>query len=509
MVSFAGSLNASQRSADLERIAAGPLDVLVIGGGITGVGVALDAASRGLRCGLVERRDLANGTSRWSSKLVHGGLRYLRHLQVDVAWESARERHILMSTTAPHLVRSLPFIAPLNDALPPLGGALTEMGVRAGDLLRLASGTRRAMLPGPRRISALEALRLVPTLDAGRLRGGVLFWDGQVEDDARLVIAVARTAAASGAAIVTRCEALSVDGGLVILRDRLSGGTVEVTAGTVVNAAGVWAGAVDPAVRLRPSKGSHVLLGAATLDDPRAAVIVPVEGESARWVGATPTGDGLIIVGVTDDDYTGPIPDEPEVTDAEESFLLGTLSRALRTPLSPADVIGRFAGFRPLLDTGGGSSADISRRHALIQSADGRLLTLVGGKLTTYRRMAEDAVDRVVARHGGPRSRTASLPLVGAGPAPAARAGVAPRLVRRFGSEAAAVAALAGGDPALLDPIFEGTPVLGVELLFGLLHEGALDVDDLLDRRVRLGLVPAERQRAERFATQLLDGAAA
>jgi glycerol-3-phosphate dehydrogenase len=508
-LSVAGSLNAAQRTADLERLARGRLDVLVIGGGITGVGVALDAASRGLSCGLVERRDLANGTSRWSSKLVHGGLRYLRHLQVDVAWESARERHILMTTTAPHLVRPLPFVAPLNDTLPPRGGLLTEVGIRAGDVLRLASGTRRRDLPGPRRISAPEARRLIPALRAADLRGGVLFWDGQLEDDARLVIAVARTAAAHGAAIVTHCTAVSVDGRRVALRDELSGATFEVQPRTVVNAAGVWAGTVDPAVRLRPSKGAHLVLDAGVLGDPRAAVIVPVPGESARWVGATPTGDGRVIVGVTDDEYTGPISDELEVTPGEEAFLLDTLSSVLQTPLASADVVGRYAGFRPLLDTGAGSTADISRRHAIIESADGVMLTLVGGKLTTYRRMAQDVVDRIVRRHGGPRSATASLPLVGAAALPVAAAGLPPRLVRRYGSEAPWVAALAAGDESLLEPLFAGTPVLGIELVFGVHHEGAMDIDDLLDRRVRLGLVPAERRRAEAFAEHLLQRLAA
>jgi glycerol-3-phosphate dehydrogenase len=504
-----GSLNARQRATDLERIAAAELDVLVIGGGITGTGVALDAASRGLRTALVERRDLANGTSRWSSKLVHGGLRYLRHGQIGVAWESARERHILMTATAPHLVRAMPFVAALNDSLSPLGGVLTEVGVRAGDLLRVASGTPRKRLPAPRRISALDARLLIPALRPDHLRGGVLFWDGQLEDDAHLVVTVARTAAAHGAAVVTHCSALAVDRGRVSLRDDLSGTTFEVRARTVVNAAGVWAGSLDPSVRLRPSKGAHLLLDSSVLGEPRAAVIVPVAGKSARWVGATPTGDGRLIVGVTDDAHLGPIDDEPTVTAAEEGFLLDTLSRALQTPLTARDVLGRYAGYRPLLDRGARSTADLSRRHAIVESRDGRLLTLVGGKLTTYRRMAEDAVDRIVRRHGGGPSTTATLPLLGAVPAATGTPAAMPqRLVRRFGAEAPAVAALAGGDASLLEPLFAGTPVLGVELLFGVEHEGAMDSDDLLDRRVRLGLVPAERRRAEPFAASLLAGVA-
>ncbi|MDQ6855468.1 MAG: glycerol-3-phosphate dehydrogenase/oxidase [Candidatus Dormibacteraeota bacterium] len=505
---FAGSLNTAQRAGDLARIADEQLDVLVIGGGITGAGVALDAATRGLRTGLVERRDLANGTSRWSSKLVHGGLRYLRHGQLAVAWESARERHTLMTTTAPHLVHPLPFLAALNPSLRPLGGALTEVGVRAGDVLRLASGTRRRQLPGPRRISALEARRLFGGLSPDGLRGAVLFWDGQLEDDARLVIAVARTAAAHGAAVVTRCTALAVNSGRVTVRDEMNGATFEVRARTVINASGVWADTIDRSVRLRPSKGAHLVVDAQSLGDPRAALIVPVHGESARWVGATPVGEGRVIVGVTDDAYNGPIEDEATVSGAEEDFLLGTLSSALDRPLADAHVLGRYAGFRPLLDTGAGSTADLSRSHTITESSDGTLVTVVGGKLTTYRRMAQDTVDRVVARHGGPRCRTATLPLVGADRVHHP-VDVPARLVQRYGSEAEAVARLAAQDPALLQPVFAGSHVLAVELLFGLLHEGALDIDDLLDRRVRLGLVPAERRRAEALAVEMLGGVAA
>lgn len=504
------TLCAGQRRAALDRLDAGDeLDVVVVGGGITGVGVALDAASRGLRVALFERHDLAHGTSRWSSKLVHGGLRYLRHLDVGVAWESARERHLLLTTTAPHLVRALPFLAVLDDNLGPLGGALTEVGVRAGDLLRIAAGTGRAQLPGPRRISAPEARRLVPALRRDGLRGAVLFWDGQLEDDARLVIAVARTAAAQGADIVTRCGVESVGGGIVSVRDELTGQVLRVRAGAVVNATGVWADQVDPTVRLRPSKGAHLVLDAAVLGDPRAAVIVPVPGRSARWLGVTPTGDGRIIVGLTDDEHHGPIEDEPTVTAAEEDFLLTTVGAAFDRPLPAAAVIGRYAGYRPLLATDGGATADISRRHAIVPSPDGRMLTLVGGKLTTYRRMAQDVVDRIVGE-GGPRCRTSTLPLVGAAPRSQLGAVGAPaRLIARYGSEATAVAALAGGDPALLQPIFPGTAALGVELLFGVLHEGAMTVDDLLDRRVRLGLVPSERRRAEPLARRLLGRAAA
>ncbi|MBV8301734.1 MAG: FAD-dependent oxidoreductase, partial [Candidatus Dormibacteraeota bacterium] len=285
--------------------------MLVIGGGVTGTGVALDAASRGLRVALVERRDLANGTSRWSSKLAHGGLRYLRQAQFGVAWESARERHVLMTATAPHLVRALPFIAPLDGGLRPVLGAFSEAGMRAGDVMRMLSGTPRRVLPGPRRISVQEALRFAPNLSSAGLRGAILFWDGQLEDDARLVIAIARTAASHGARILTYCEATVTGAGVVTLRDALGGESFEVRVSHIVNAAGVWADRITPSVRLRPSKGSHIVVRAGKLGDPRAAVVVPVPGASARWIGATPTADGTVIVGVTDDEYSGPIVDVP------------------------------------------------------------------------------------------------------------------------------------------------------------------------------------------------------
>ncbi len=504
------SLNAARRARELDMLAHGrQVDVLVVGGGITGAGVALDAATRGLSVALVERRDLANGTSRWSSKLAHGGLRYLRQGEVGVAWESARERHVLMTLTAPHLVRALPFVAPLNGAMRGLHGALTETGIRVGDLMRMASGTPTATLPGPRRISRHEALRLVPELRPHDLRGALLFWDGQIEDDARLVIAVARTAAAHGAMVLTYCEATQLRHDGATVRDVIGGQSFTVRAGHVVNAAGVWAGALSPGVKLTPSKGSHVILAAATLGNPRAALAVPVPHASARWVGATPAEDGRVIVGVTDEPYARDAGDEPRASADEEGFLLDVLSLALRTPVQVSSVIGSYAGLRPLLAGKHGATADLSRRHAIIEDRSSGVVTVVGGKLTTYRRMAEDTIDRIL--RGSPRPcRTHRIPLVGAASAQRLRAIDAPqRLVRRYGTEAPAVAALAGSDASLLQPIAPTVPVLGVELLFGLGHEGALTVSDLIDRRVRLGLVPAERRAAEPAAAMLLQRAAA
>jgi glycerol-3-phosphate dehydrogenase len=495
------SLDAARRARELTALADGEaVDVLVVGGGITGAWVALDAATRGLRVALVERGDLAQGTSRWSSKLVHGGLRYLAQAQFGVAWESARERAVLMGVSAPHLIRALPFLTPLGAAIGPAAGAKLELGLRLGDRLRAAAGTSRHRLPPARRVSAEEARRLAPALSARGLRGALLHWDGQLEDDARLVVAVARTAAAHGARILTyaRASELAADGATI--HDERSGTSFPLSARHVVNATGVWAGELAAGVALRPSKGAHLLVPAAKLGSPRAAINVPARGDGgSRFVFALPRPDELVLVGLTDQPFEGPIPDAPAVDAADERFLLEAISAALEVPLAPADVVGRYAGLRPLLaGAPDAQSADLSRRHETIER-DG-ILTLVGGKLTTARRMAQDAVDRIAARPGvrADACVTRCLPLVGAEPsrgAPHARDLPAP-LVRRYGAEAARVAALAAGNPALLEPIAPGVPVCRAELRFAVAHELALTPEDLLDRRTRVGLVPAWRAAA-------------
>ncbi len=507
------SLNAARRSGDIDRLAAGEtVDLVVIGGGVTGCGIALDAALRGLSTVLIERRDLANGTSRWSSKLIHGGLRYLRHFGFQVAWESARERQILMRTTAPHLVHALPFVVPSNDACPPRLSLMSEAGIRCGDLLRLGAGSRRSDLPGARRISGLEALRLAPAINRPDLRGALLFWDGQVEDDARLVIGLARTAARQGARILTYCSARSVDRSGVDVRDELNGGTFRIHSRMVVNATGVWAGEIDPQVSLQPSKGVHLVVRASALGNPRAAVITPIKGDTARWVAATPISDSRVLVGVTDDAYDGALSDEPDVTLDEERFLLDVLAQALNSPLLPDAVIGRYAGFRPLVAGASDSTADLSRQDKIIDNDDMGVTTIVGGKLTTYRAMAEKTLDHVL-QHAGRTARpclTARIPLVGAvGETVLAGKQTPERLIRRYGTEAPLLVGLAMGDQSLLSPIADGVDALGVELIFGVKHEGALSVDDLLDRRLRLGLVPAEREAALEAAQALFAQASA
>ncbi|SNS88255.1 glycerol-3-phosphate dehydrogenase [Geodermatophilus saharensis] len=484
-------LTPARRAADLEALARGA-DVVVVGGGVTGAGVALDAAARGLSVVLLERADLAAGTSRWSSKLVHGGLRYLAHGELGLARECARERAVLMGTTAPHLVRPLPFLVP--DAAGRDVSAVGALGGRLGDAVRLSVRGGPGSLPGTRRVGAAEAARLVPALRPGG--GGALFWDGQLTDDARLVVALARTAAALGARVLTGARVVAVDGREVAAV--VDGEPVTVRAGAVVNATGVWAQALAPGIRLAPSRGSHLVVRAGRLGDPLAALTVPLPGSRSRYVFALPQPGGLVYLGLTDEPVPGPVPDEdPRPGPAEVDQLLGTVGRVLAVPLTRDDVVGAYAGLRPLVlpeSAGrgpGDATADLSRRYLL--RWDGPVLSVVGGKLTTYRAMAADAVDAVVARlgRGAPRSPTASLPLVGAAPpAELARVRAPARLVARYGTEAPRVAALG------TEPVVGGRPETVGELRFGVLAEGARTVADLLDRRVRLGLVPAHRERA-------------
>jgi glycerol-3-phosphate dehydrogenase len=499
--SLPGTLSPRRRAHDLADVAGTTVDVVVVGGGVTGAGVALDAASRGLSVVLLERTDLAAGTSRWSSKLVHGGLRYLAHGEIGLARESARERAVLMGSTAPHLVRRLPFLVP--DVAGRDVTALAAAGGRLGDAVRLSVPGGRGSLPATRRVPADEVSRLVPGVRPGR--GGVVFWDGQLVDDARLVVALARTAAAYGARVLTGAAVTAVDGAEV--HARLDDGSdLSLRAGVVVNAAGVWAQRLAPSIRLVPSRGSHLVVPGSVLGSPSAALTVPLPGSRSRYVFALPQADGLVYLGLTDEPVEGPVPDDdPVPSDAEVTQLLETVNQVLAVPLSRSDLVGAYAGLRPLVlpasaGTGpGDATADLSRKHLL--QWDGPVLSVVGGKLTTYRAMAEETVDAVVTRlgQGAARSRTGRLPLVGAAPRPALERVAAPgRLVARYGTEAPLVEALG---PAA---VVAGRPETVGELRFAVRHEGARNVSDLLDRRTRIGLVPADRARAVAVAEQVL-----
>jgi glycerol-3-phosphate dehydrogenase len=502
------ALNAARRAADLTALGDDAVDVVVIGGGITGAGIALDAAARGLSVVLVEKHDLAFGTSRWSSKLVHGGLRYLATGNVGIARRSAVERGILMTRNAPHLVTAMPQLVPLLPSMSGPSRALVRIGFAAGDGLRALAGTPATTLPRSRRIDAARAIALAPTVRRAGLDGALLAHDGQLIDDARLVVAVARTAAQHGARILTRVAASAATGTSVRLTDQLTGESFELPARAVINASGVWAGDVDPSLQLRPSRGTHLVFDAAAFGNPTAALTVPIPGETNRFVFAMPQQLGRVYLGLTDEEAPGPIPDVPEPTPEEVAFLLDTVNTALAIELTTADVIGAYAGLRPLIDTGAGRTADVSREHAVVESDRG-VLSVIGGKLTEYRFMAEDVLDRAVALRGlsaGP-CRTRNLPLVGAPANPAstlrAPADLPSSLVARYGAEAPDVvgrATCARPNAAVAD----GIDVIRAEFEYAVTHEGALTADDVLDRRTRIGLVATDRARVEAVAAEFL-----
>ncbi|MFM9034865.1 MAG: glycerol-3-phosphate dehydrogenase/oxidase [Mycobacterium sp.] len=509
------ALNAERRTAEISALAdRASVDVVVIGGGITGAGIALDAASRGLSVALVEKHDLAFGTSRWSSKLVHGGLRYLASGDIGIARRSAAERGILMSRNAPHLVRAMPQLVPLLPSMSRSQRALVRVGFLAGDALRAMAGTKSSVLPRPRRISAEQAVAMAPTVRREGLDGALLAYDGQLIDDARLVVVVARTAAQHGASILTRVTASRATGSSVRLTDEVTGQTLDVSARAVINATGVWAAEVDPSIRLRPSRGTHLVFDAASFGNPTAALTIPIPGETNRFVFAMPEQLGRVYLGLTDEESPGPVPDVPEPTPQEVAFLLDTVNTALQTALTTSEVTGAYAGLRPLIDAGPGKesrTSDLSRDHAVLES-DAGMFSVVGGKLTEYRYMAQDVLDQAVARRAlkaGP-CRTADLPLVGAPANPAVAAAADPRglpesLVARYGAEAPAVIASAHCARPL-DPVADGIDVTRAEFEYAVTHEGALDADDILDRRTRIGLVVTDRERAEQAAEEFLAG---
>ena len=475
---YGSALRALRRTRELESVwNADAVDVLVVGGGITGAGIALDAASRGLKVVLVEKYDLAFGTSRWSSKLVHGGLRYLASGQFAIARDSAVERGTLITRTAPHLVRPLMQIVPLLPSMSTVGETVVRTGLALGDALRSVAGTSPAVLPRARRIGPEDVASSAPTVNRDGLRGGVASWDGQVVDDARLVVAVARTAGVS---------ARDVDRTSATLVEEDTGSATQIDARIVVNAAGVWAGKVDPSIALRPSRGTHLVFDAALFGGLTCSLTIQVPGERNRFVFALPAPLGRVYVGLTDEPAED-IPDVPRATDAEIDFLLGVLGTAVSPAPTRSDILGTFAGLRPLLGSGSGPTAALSRRHAVFDDGDGPI-GAVGGKLTTYRLMAEETVDAAVsaARLSAGPCRTASIPLVGAATVASLASIQAPRtLVRRYGTEARLVLAIA-----------DGIDVCAAELAFSVRYEGARSADDLLDRRTRIGLVESDRFRA-------------
>ena len=510
-----GVLDARDRGAALGRLAAERFDVLVIGGGITGAGAALDAASRGLRVALVEARDLASGTSSRSSKLIHGGLRYLEQFDFKLVYEALRERDLLVSKLAPHLVKPVSFMYPLYKKVverPYVGAGLV--------LYDAMEGTRRPV-PLHRHLSARGALKRAPALSPDRLAGAMLYYDAQV-DDARHTLTVARTAAAHRAVIGTRVSAVGVvwspDGSRVTgarVRDEESGRVFDVSAEAVVVCAGVWTdlvhemAGVRAGYRVRMSKGVHIVVPRAAVDA-ATGMILRTEKSVLFFI---PWGEHWII-GTTDTDFSGDRA-EPVATEEDVEYILAAANRVLAHPLTRADVVAVYAGLRPLVDPGvprvsrvprAGDGAKpttkLSREHVVDTPVPG-LTSIAGGKFTTYRLMARDVVDAAVAEFGRevPGSVTDRVPLLGADglaavqPAAARLAedyGVSrdavDHLLGRYGTLAVDVLDLIRSGTGLARPLAAGHPYLRAEVAYAVVCEGALHVEDVLVRRTRLSI---------------------
>ncbi len=468
----------------------------MVGGGITGAGVALDAASRGLRTALVERDDFASGTSSKSSKLVHGGLRYLQQREIRLVYEALYERQrALENAPAPRAG------APVPRPSPARGGMIDRRLARVlGSALWMYDLTGGVRI-GRRhhRVSIDAAVAHMPTLARERLAGAYVYYDAQA-DDARLTLTIVRTAAVHGAAIANYAALR----GVVKDHDRVVGARVEaegeefvVRTRAIVNAAGVWSDdvrALDEGAHpdsIRPAKGIHITLPWAKVRNDIAA-IVPVAGDH-RSVFVVPWGDTTYI-GTTDTDYDGPL-DDPPCTAADVDYLLGALNGVSGEPVTRSDVIGTWAGLRPLLRSGRSSrTADLSRRHAVRVAPTG-VITVTGGKLTTYRRMAVDAVDAVVEVLGtGKRpSRTKHLRLFGGEgidpPVAALEPSTHEHLAGRFGTDASTVLALVAADPGLGGSLVPGLPYLRAEAVYAARYEMAHTLDDVLSRRTRARLL--------------------
>lgn len=499
------------RQAALGRLRDEEFDVLVIGGGITGAGVALDAAARGLRTALVERHDFASGTSSKSSKLVHGGLRYLQQREYRLVYENLAERQRLLSN-APHLVHPLPFLIPLFGRDGVIKQTVAKAYATALWIYDLTGGWRIGKRH--RRLSVDEAIAHLPVLRREHLVAGFLYYDAEA-DDARLTLTIARTAVVDhGAAAANYAEVVGLlRAGDRVVGARLADGT-EVRAACVVNAAGVWADevrALDEGGHphsLRPAKGVHITVPWEKVRCDIAAVIPVVQDRRSIFV--VPWGD-RVYLGTTDTDYDGPL-DDPQCTADDVRYLLDAFNTFSSEPLTEADVLGTWAGLRPLVRSAGSErTADLSRRHKVEVSPTG-VVTIMGGKLTTYRKMAEDTVDEVVRLlgRGARRSPTAKLRLRGAeGAARVAAtstgdAAVVAHLVGRYGNEARAVLAMVEANASLGDPLVKGLPYLRAEAVYAARYEMARTVTDVLARRTRALLLDREAAAAAASDTAAL-----
>lgn len=500
-----GILDSTTREQAIETVSDSPVDVLVVGGGVTGAGIALDAATRGLRVAVVEAEDWASGTSSWSSKLLHGGLRYLEMLDLSLVHEAILERNLLLRTIAPHLAVPVPFVYPLHH---PVGErAYVGAGVTLYDALAWLGGT--PAVPGHRHLSRAGVHELLPGLAAERLAGGIRYYDARI-DDARLVVTLVRTAAHFGARAISRAEVTGyvtddfdrVRGARIL--DRESGRTFTVRAKHVINATGVWTERTEAlsgtsgGLRVLASKGVHITVPRTRIPG-RAGVISRTEKSVLFMI---PWKD-LWIIGTTDTPYEGDLA-RPVATEADVSYLLAHVNALLSDPIDRSDVVGVYAGLRPLLQPGtkaGTASTKVSREHTIASPAPG-LTVIAGGKLTTYRVMAEDAVDFALGPKARRRpSRTRHTPLLGARGLDAlvARRGEIARvhgwpmwrvnrLVNRYGTELYTLLALIGDEPELGEELPGAPGYLRVEVVHAVTAEGALHLDDVMERRLRLSI---------------------
>ncbi len=506
-----------ERAQALAALSENEFDVVVVGGGITGAGVALDAATRGFSVALIERADFAAGTSSRSSKLVHGGLRYLQNFDLGLVREALLERQ-LMVALAPHLVHPLPLVVPAFDGARPdrlMGVGLNLYDVMSVDRDRLRSrrGDSESWSPERHRvISGEEVLELLPALGSREPTSGYLFYDCQT-DDVRLVLTILGEAERFGAVCANRAEALSLierDGRAcgVRLLDGESGDELDVRAANIVNATGVWADRLtdeSELPRIRPSRGTHVILRHEDLPLIGGAIVPAGSGRTIfalPWLGRT-------LVGTTDRDYEGEL-DHVRPSSDDVDYLLEAVNEFFGTAFAPRDLAGAYAGVRPLISSNDPKkSVDISRKAELYEAASG-MLTITGGKLTTWRRMAKLTVDRLVQRDSRDApSRTHEIPLgqaIDADELPRVEGVPAESyaaLAGRYGYAAHDVLALASKRGELTQPIVPGLPDLLAEVVLAVRREQARSVGDIFLRRTRLGLLAARELPVERVADVL------
>jgi glycerol-3-phosphate dehydrogenase len=501
-------LGPEQRARAWAELADGQFEVLVVGGGVTGAGVALDAATRGLRTALVEARDFASGTSSRSSKLFHGGLRYLEQYDFGLVREALHERDLSVNRIAPHLVKPVPFLFPLTHRV--WERPYVAAGLALYDLLARIGALAEPM-PAQKHLSRSGARRLFPALRPGTLVGAVRYYDAQT-DDARHTLTVARTAAHYGATVLNSAEVVSFAkaGGRVVgarVRDVETGAEVDVASEVVVNATGVWTDDLQTLVggrgrfNVRASKGVHIVVPRDRING--EAGLILRTATSVLFV--IPWG-GHWIVGTTDTDWALDKA-HPAASRADIDYLLERVNAVLSVPLTHEDITGVYAGLRPLLSGESEVTSQLSREHAVARPVPG-VIAVAGGKYTTYRPMAAETVDAVAAdvTRRVPPSVTENVPLVGAeGYAAmvnqleslAQRWGVprfrAEHLLNRFGSLAPDVLALAAERPELLEPVPGAEQYLMVEMVWAAANEAALHLDDLLARRTRISIETAHR----------------